>query len=240
MKTFLRVWIASLLIQVSCFAQAGYTPEAGGEKRVEPAFVKITDAPGLPRVLIIGDSISIGYTVPVRERLKGEANVHRIGINGRSTIEGLAGISGDWLGREKWDVIHFNFGLHDLKHWNFATKKMDANLPHHTPIDQYEKNLREIVVLLKASGARLIWASTTPLPPNSKGGRVAGDEILYNEAAARVMKEAGVTINDLYSAALPKLGEIQLKNNVHFSPEGSGFLAEVVAQAIRTRLSSAP
>lgn len=240
MKTGLRAWIAVLLIQLCCFGQANYTPEAGGEKRVDPAFVKITDAPGLPRVLIIGDSISIGYTVPVRERLKNEANVHRIKINGRSTIDGLAGIAGGWLGREKWDVIHFNFGLHDLKHWNFATKQMDGNLPHHTSIDHYEKNLREIVVLLKASGARLVWATTTPLPPGSRGGRVAGDEILYNEAAARVMKEAGVTINDLYSAALPKLGEIQLPNNVHFTPEGSGFLADVVAQAIRTRLSSPP
>ncbi|MDF3058267.1 MAG: GDSL-like Lipase/Acylhydrolase [Rariglobus sp.] len=230
-----RLAFALAFIPAVLFAQ-GYTPEKGGEKTIDPAYVKITDVNGLPRVLLIGDSISIGYTVPVRERLKGVANLHRIDINGRSTQEGIKGISTGWLGKEKWDVIHFNFGLHDLKHWNHATKQIDGKYPHYTPIDLYEKNLREIVILLKASGAKLIWASTTPLPPMSGGGRVAGDEILYNEAASRVMKEEGVITNDLYAAALSKLDEIQLPRNVHFSPAGSEFLADHVARSIRSVL----
>ena len=42
---------------------------------------QIQDTPGLPRVLLIGDSISIGYTLPVRRLLAGKANVHRIAVN---------------------------------------------------------------------------------------------------------------------------------------------------------------
>ena len=72
------------------------------------------DEPGLPRVLLIGDSVSIGYTLKVREKLKGKANVHRIPQNGGATEVGLANMK-KWLRDEKWDVIHFNFGLHDAK-----------------------------------------------------------------------------------------------------------------------------
>jgi len=80
-----------------------------------PAFTKIEDVPGLPRVLLIGDSISIGYTVPVRDLLKGKANVHRIPVNGGPTLNGLKHLDA-WLGTSRWDVIHFNWGLHDLKY----------------------------------------------------------------------------------------------------------------------------
>src|SRR6476620_12659536 len=80
----------------------------------EPAFAQIQDDPALPRVLLIGDSISIGYTVPVRELLQGKANVHRIPTNGGPTSNGLKNID-KWLGNGKWDIIHFNWGIHDLK-----------------------------------------------------------------------------------------------------------------------------
>src|SRR6185503_19430837 len=80
----------------------------------DPAFDPDKDDPKLPRILLIGDSISIGYTVPVRNLLKGRANVHRIPDNGGPTTNGLAQLP-QWLGKGKWDVIHFNWGLHDLK-----------------------------------------------------------------------------------------------------------------------------
>ena len=70
--------------------------------------------PGLPRVLLIGDSISMGYTLPVRELLEGKANVHRIPTERRSDEERRREHR-EWLGDGKWDVIHFNWGIHDLK-----------------------------------------------------------------------------------------------------------------------------
>ena len=66
-------------------------------------------------VTVKGDSISIGYTVPVRKLMQGKANVHRIPTNGGPTTNGLAHLK-EWLGDKKWDVIHFNWGLHDLKY----------------------------------------------------------------------------------------------------------------------------
>src|SRR5439155_26509505 len=79
-----------------------------------PAFREIQDVPGLPRILLIGDSISIGYTEPVREALKDKANIHRIPVNGATTAFGVKNLD-EWLGTAQWDAIHFNFGLHDLK-----------------------------------------------------------------------------------------------------------------------------
>ena len=92
-------------------------PKAGkpAPKSANPAFVEVADVPGLPRVLLIGDSISMGYTLPVREKMKGLANVHRALGNSGDTARGLAQLD-KWLGKDHWDVIHFNFGLHDLKY----------------------------------------------------------------------------------------------------------------------------
>lgn len=49
-------------------------PEPGGEAAVDPALLPVQEQPGLPRVLLVGDSISIGYTLPVRTLLAGRAN----------------------------------------------------------------------------------------------------------------------------------------------------------------------
>jgi Domain of unknown function (DUF4976) len=154
---------------------------------MELSLIPITDDPGLPRVLLIGDSISMGYTVPVRELLKGKANLHRIPANGGSTKDGLINLE-SWLGKEKWDVIHFNWGLHDLKHWKNG--KLDAAGPQVSTLEDYENNLRDLAKRMKATGAKLIWGTTTPVPEGSNA-RTAGDEVKYNEIASRVMKDLG-------------------------------------------------
>ena len=65
------------------------------ENKGNPALVEVKDDPALPRVLLIGDSISIGYTVPTRRLLEGKANVHRIPTNGGPTTRGLEHIGPD-------------------------------------------------------------------------------------------------------------------------------------------------
>lgn len=200
------------------------------------------------RVLLLGDSISIGYTPFVREMLKGEAIVIRPTLakggaeNCDGTTRGVKEI-GRWLQLDggNWDVIHFNFGLHDLKRVEPGTQKASNNSAHPRQADPevYEKQLREIVSRLKATNARLIFATTTPVP---KGGvkphRDVEDVPRYNDIAARVMKENGVAIDDLYAFALPRLEEIQQKVNVHFTPAGSKALAEEVVRHLRDALKN--
>jgi len=208
-------------------------------RRVNPVFAPIEDDPTLPRVLLIGDSISIGYTLPVRKLLAGKVNIHRVPTNARHTGIGLQMIN-EWLGDSKWDVIHFNWGLHDLcyRSTNPATpnRKDKANGKLDLTFEEYQQNLSKLVDILKATDAKLIWASTTPVP-DGEPGRFKGDEIKYNKAARKIMKEKGVMINDLHARAMRKLNEIQRPNSdVHFTPEGSEYLARKVAASIKRAL----
>ncbi len=203
----------------------------------DPSLKEVEDIPGLPRVLLIGDSISMGYTQAVRNRLKDKANVHRPQQNGGDTATGVKMIE-KWLGARPWDVIHFNFGLHDLKY-------LDENGNYVPPdqgrqvasLEQYERNLRTIVALLRRTGAKLIFATTTPVPAGSKG-RVKDDELRYNEVALRVMAELGVPIDDLHAVVAPEQGLLQLPKNVHFTPAGYERLGDAVAASIAPLLPS--
>jgi lysophospholipase L1-like esterase len=205
-----------------------------------PVSIAAAEPPSnLPRVLLIGDSISIGYTKPVQELLRDEACVQRIPGNAQHTGTGLAKLDA-WLGDQPWDVIHFNWGLWDLCYRNPESKTQGHRDKVHGKItytlSEYEKNLRELVRRLKATKARLIWATTTPVP-EGEAGRFQGDAAKYNEAANRVMQENDVAINDLHAHILPRMPEFQTKpDNVHFTPDGYRYLAEKVADSIRDAL----
>ncbi len=201
----------------------------------ESAADTMKEQAALPNVLIIGDSISIGYFPPARELLKYDAVVVHNPGNAQHTRFGLGKLN-EWLGQTEWDVIHFNHGLHDLKYVDENGKNVPVEKGRpQIPIEQYEKNLDELVKRLKKSGAELIFATTTPVP-NGTGIRVKGDAKKYNVAAQRVMKKHGVTVNDLYSFAMPRLTKIQRPQNVHFNQTGSFQLGERVAGAILEKL----
>lgn len=221
---------AVFLALAPALCSAAEASPAKAKPTVPPEFLPVEDIEALPRVLLIGDSISMGYTLPVRELLRGKANVHRPPTNCSATSTGLQSLKA-WLGNGPWEVIHFNFGLHDLK-------LPPEGIRHATP-ETYEKNLRELVRRLQATGAKLIWASTTPVPnggvlaPNRRFGSV--DQ--YNAIAEKVMRENGVAIDDLNAAITPSVAEMQQPNDVHFKPEGSARLASYVAASISSALA---
>ena len=205
-------------------------------KRNHP-LAPIAEVENLPNVLIIGDSISIGYTLPTRALLKGKVNLHRIPTNGGPTTKGLSEIE-KWLGNKKWDLIHFNWGLHDLKFMgkdgtNLVPKEQGGVVQ--VPLSDYEKNIEKLVVRMKKSAKQLVWRNTTPIPEGSKA-RYVGDSIKYNKAAARVMKKLNVPTLDLFTPSKKNMKDWMRKANVHYHPHGSQALAEIVAKDILTRL----
>ncbi|MEO6738997.1 MAG: SGNH/GDSL hydrolase family protein [Chthoniobacteraceae bacterium] len=184
----------------------------------------VADDPKLPRVLLIGDSVSRGYTQAVRKELAGKVNVHRAPANCGPTASGLKNLD-VWLGSGRWDAIHFNFGIHDRA----------------TAADVYEKNLEELVARLNATGAKLVWASTTPVPPDTKDGEAATAAIVEkNKIAARVMQKNGVVMDDLYAWMVPDLAKFQNPKDVHFTGPGYDRLAQRVARVIATALPPVP
>jgi len=230
------------LLLMACTAFAADKPAA------PPEFAAITDDPKLPRVLLMGDSVSIAYAIEVRKLLTGVANVHRVPANCGSTkvAVGYYGLKRSLPdANEKWDVIHFNHGLHDLS-YRFADDSdknakgeyaSPANGGHqNVPPAEYEKNLRQIVVRLKQTGAKLIFASTTPVPESDAAKYVKDSELPYNEVAKRVMTKEGVTWNDLWSIVKPRQAELQIPRNVHFHTQGSSVMAKQVVERIRQAL----
>jgi lysophospholipase L1-like esterase len=187
----------------------------------ETAWDYVKDDPKLPRVLLIGDSISRGYTLAVRHNLQGKANVHRAPANCGRTAYGLEKLP-VWLGDGKWNVIHFNFGIHDRG----------------TPSPVYAENLEKIIAELKKTGAKLVWARSTPPAgvENTEKYSEAQCEKL-NSVADGVMQRHGIPENDLYTLIKPRLAELQLPNNVHFREEGYEVLGRQVADSILAALA---
>ena len=214
--------------------------KAKAARKPNPILAEVEDVAGLPRVLLIGDSISMGYTLPVRDALKGKANVHRPKVNCGPTTTGLKSIDA-WLGDGKWDVIHFNWGLHDLKYMGPKGENLgDPSNPEchqQVPPEEYEKNLRQLVERLKKTGAKLIWRNTTPVPEGS-AGRVVGDAVKYNAIAEKIMLENQIPIHDLHALVQPQQDKIMLPANVHFTKEGYDTLAADVVAVIQKALES--
>jgi len=179
----------------------------------------VQDDPTLPRALLVGDSVSRGYTQAVRKALAGKANVHRAPANCGPTSLGVRKID-VWLGDGKWDLIHFNFGIHD----------------RNTPVADYAKRLEHLVERMRKTGAKLIWASTTPIPDDPAKKQTAASIVERNQAAAGIMRKRGIAIDDLFTLVTPHVATLQNPNDVHFNAKGYAFLGKRVAEAAEAAL----
>ena len=180
----------------------------------ETAWDFVVENPSLPRVLLMGDSFSRGYTVPVRRALAGKYNVYRALENCGPTANGIKKLDA-WLGDTKWDVIHFNFGIHDRK------------LPQAT----YLKNLEQIIARLQKTNAKLIWATTTPIAKDAAKYQPSDIDGM-NLAATELMKKNDIAIDDLNAGITPSLSEAQIAGDVHFKASGYDVLGKLVAESI--------
>ena len=190
---------------------------------------------GNKRVLIIGDSISIGYTPYVTKALAGRAQVVHNKGNAGASANGVENLQ-TWLGNRKWDVIYFNFGLHDLcyRHPDSPVQghrdKVNGTLT--ATLEECEQNLETIVTALQQTGAKVIFANTTYVP-SQEAGRYAKDVDRYNRVAERVMKRHGIPVDDLHALSLEVHPEFGLgDDNVHYTPEGYRLLSEQVVKSI--------
>ncbi|TWU44259.1 hypothetical protein Q31b_17950 [Novipirellula aureliae] len=211
-------------------------------------FNYVHPAKGIPNVLLYGDSISIKYTSAVQKNLEGQATVFRLFKNGGSSDHFIPnmekmhdamfqpGLEGGW--DFKWDLIHFNVGLHDLKYLkNGNLNKKEGKQV--SSISVYKENLDGICKWLRSMfpNAKLIFSTTTPVPANAKG-RFEGDSIKFNNAAREVLaKYPDIIINDLYTFTKPNIEEwAQEPGNVHYNELGFNAQGKEVARIIAENL----
>ncbi|MEO1011165.1 MAG: sulfatase-like hydrolase/transferase [Bacteroidota bacterium] len=188
--------------------------------------------PETPNVLIVGNSISIGYTEYVKSEVNW-ADVCRVPENCAETSNFLKKHR-KFLGDGDWDVIHFNFGLHDLKRL-MPEGKLDKTRKAErlVPVEQYKENLEKIIQILKGTGARLVFATTTIVPPEAPG-RIKGDEVIYNKAAIEVLQyHPDIVIDDQYTTMLNFPEGRKETKDVHHYAWGSAKLGIEAGKIIK-------
>ncbi|HLP36355.1 SGNH/GDSL hydrolase family protein [Lacibacter sp.] len=183
------------------------------------------------KLLVIGDSISIGYTPFLEKSLAPDILVTHNPGNGGSTVRGVASVE-KWLDNRQWDVILFNFGLHDMMYKDSANKNDVVNGKVSVPLEEYRKNLETIVGILRETTAKLYFVTTTTVPQNSASRKVE-DPARYNAVAQEVMKKNGIEVIDLYSASLTIHPQNSKPGNVHYTPEGYELLASYISKVIK-------
>lgn len=188
------------------------------------------------KVLIIGDSISIGYTPFVKKSLSCKADVFHNKGNAQHTGTGKEMLE-EWLGDTKWDIIAFNWGLWDLCYRHPESKvqgnrdKINGTVTF--TVEQYAVNMDTIVTRLKGTGAKLLFITTTVIPSN-EAGRFEGDEIKYNNAALAIMEKHGIPVHNLHQYSIDIHKKHMLREgDVHYTSEGYKALSESVIEAIR-------
>ena len=189
----------------------------------------------MKKVVLIGDSIRMGYQQVVQRELADVAEFILPDKNGGNSRNVLANLDA-WAVETAPDLIHINCGLHDLKH------EFDAE-ENAVPLGEYTQNVGQILDrLTQETQAQIVWAKTTPVNQdwhhdNKPFDRFEADVRAYNEAAVAAAQERDIPVNDLYKVIMDAGRDALLRpDGVHFTEEGSELLGNAVADFIRPLL----
>ncbi len=218
---FIACLVAGL---ASAVALAGPDPAPPSRESIEWCDIWISHAneTNLPRVLLIGDSIARDYYPEVEKRLAGKAFVARLATSRFVSDPILLKEIELVLDGARFDVIHFNNGMHGWQH-------SEA---------EYRKAFPKLIKAIRAHApkAKLIWATTTPLR-NGKDvtydtKAAYSDERIAarNAVAAEIVAAQKIPTVDL-NAAVRGHPEFH-SDNVHFNGQGSQILAAQVCAAV--------
>lgn len=198
---------------------------AGCEKGEETSEVSLNymvmqPLDGRPTILVIGDSISLGYTPTISKRFPDHQVIHNTG-NAAHTRVGIANIRAWVEHAPEWEVCAINHGLHDIHELN------------NIPVEEYVDNLEIEVDVLRERCREIIFSTTTQVPVGARS-RDNAKAIEYNEAAVDLMTSLNIPVCDLYSKSLTIKHLQTFPNNVHYKPTGYQILGNELARCIRS------
>ena len=224
-KTLLLI----LLIQVGMMvSQGALAKENPPLEKIEWTDIWVThaDQNGLPKVLLVGDSIVRGYFAAVEKDLAGKADCARyttsMFLGNPDYLSELKII----LMRYRLSVIHINNGLHG---WDDTE-------------EEYARSLPKLMEMAKkyGKGAVVIWCSTTPQrsPENPALLSSTTDRVKErNRIAIEYMTGHGIAVDDLYSL-VAEHPEYYRDDHTHFNDQGQAVEGKQVSDIILQNLTS--
>jgi len=185
------------------------------------------------KVVLIGDSIRMGYQPLVQKKLEGEAEVWGPAQNCRHSLWALDHFP-EWVEAQQPDVVHVNFGIHD--------SSIQSDGEHQILIDQYRLCLKRFIAKVNALDAvQMIWATSTPRYAAQEGVPMGEWPVLesvkldvYNAAALEIVNAEGLAVNDLHQTILDSdFAKCLRDDGCHMTEFGNEVLSDAVAGAIR-------
>ena len=222
-----------ILAFIACLAplvhaeQTTYPPDARESIEWCDIWISHANETNLPRVLLIGDSITRAYYPEVEKNLAGKAYVGRLASSAFISDPALLQQIEMILSQYKFDVIHFNNGMHG---WQHGEKEYADAFP------KYLKTIQKY-----APHAKLIWADTTPLkvspqlPPDNQTQATDERIAARNAIAEKIVRAEGIPVDNLNTPMLGHPG--YHSDNVHFNDQGIVIQAAQVAAQIAKQLN---
>jgi acyl-CoA thioesterase-1 len=178
-------------------------------------------------VVFLGDSLTAGYgleesqayPVLVRANLEKAGHPVRVvnaGVSGDTTAGGLARL--DWLLSQKPDVVVVALGGND------GLRGL--------PLEEAEKNLREIVRRSKEAGARVLLLGMQ-IPPNYGPEYANG----FAEMYPRIAKEMDVPLVPFLLEGVGGIARLNQADGIHPTAEGQVKVAETVTPYLEKMLA---
>ena len=199
----------------------------------EEGFSEIEYSGERKKVLLIGDSISIGYRPFVKEYLADEFDVTYPNDNCRNTHYVLTSLR-TWVNMfedaSTVALVGFNCGHWDIAHWNRDEESLTSEQEYAHNVKRIIHRLREFfpqakIVFFTTTPANVGWSKTLINPRTN-------EEIeRYNHIAADIAKQENVIVKDLYQLA-KGFGENCFHDYVHFTDEYSQKLGKSVSEKI--------
>lgn len=198
----------------------------------------------LPRILIIGDSISGHYLYGVRERMRGKANVI-----GESSMRdnawpkmGPRFYRSDWASkgddlknflaeRGPFHIVHFNNGIHNFSRANPGDEK------------PYAEQLRKVVATIRDSGAVCLFANSTGTVADNtipSSPRYLTNCLAFNAAAEAVMREMNVPVTDIHGLIQPRIKELISADLIHTNKQADEMMADLITNRLKETLATIP
>ncbi len=183
------------------------------------SWCEATTQDDLPRVLLVGDSITHGYQGAVRNALKGVCYVDYVATSYAIDSKMYNLLVENFVKDSRYDVIHFNHGLHGI----------------HLSKRGYQSRMKKLLCRLEKQSKILLTTTTVVYTADNKRLHPNWNKRVQerNDVVWALATEKGYAVDDLYSVSLAIDKADRSNDGTHYESVGYERLAVSVADSIK-------